>query len=186
MTYTTRQTILAAARKKLPGLKDEDFKDHLANWFRHANQRLSRDNGPLQLDLEQFWYRNRMMTNFIPSSISVREQLRSKDYDYKLEHRNGKNMLHADALSRQILILNDNTMEKNLALKQDLLFVVPSSMQAQVINLYHDNMVVPSSMQAQVINLYHDNMGHLGINKTVDLIMKTLVPKFSGYHKELY
>lgn len=44
--------------------------------------------------------------------------LEMQNYDYVLEHRPGSRMLHVDALSRQIFVVEDNSFDKNLALCQ--------------------------------------------------------------------
>lgn len=44
-----------------------------------------------------------------------------QSYDYEIEHRAGGRMAHVDALSRanSILILEENTFEKNLSIAQN-------------------------------------------------------------------
>ncbi|XP_076301534.1 uncharacterized protein LOC143219409 [Lasioglossum baleicum] len=44
--------------------------------------------------------------------------LEMQNYDYVLEHRAGSRMLHVDSLSRQVLVIEDNSFDRNLALCQ--------------------------------------------------------------------
>lgn len=41
-----------------------------------------------------------------------------QNYDYTFEDRSGSRMLHVDALSRQIFVVEDNSFDRNLALYQ--------------------------------------------------------------------
>lgn len=45
--------------------------------------------------------------------------LEMQNYDYSLEHRAGSRMLHVDALSRQVFVVEDNSFDRNLALCQN-------------------------------------------------------------------
>ncbi|XP_076659907.1 uncharacterized protein LOC143363195 [Halictus rubicundus] len=73
--------------------------------------------------------------------------LELENYDYTLEHRSGSRMLHVDALSRQIAVVEDNSIDRNLAICQN------------------------AALEKSVIHKYHNEMGHLGVEKTMGNIL---------------
>jgi transposase InsO family protein len=126
-----------------------------------------------------------------------------QDFDFEVEHRNGSKMGHVDALSRNhnILVLEGNTFEQTLAIKQSADPMISEIHQLLVKGehpLYEsrnglvyrklDNkllFVVPKSMQARVIQAYHDNVGHVGVVKTLELLQRCYwFPNMSKIIKE--
>ena len=122
----------------------------------------------------------------------ARWALELQNYDYSLEHRSGKRMQHVDALNRNttIFVLEANSFDENLIIcqgKDEKLVQVRSELETSESSLYEmrngvdyrktqdDKLLfyVPDSMVDRVIYKYHDEMGHVGIDKTVDLIAKT-------------
>ncbi|XP_071652503.1 uncharacterized protein [Temnothorax longispinosus] len=81
----------------------------------------------------------------------ARWALELQNFDYEVEHRIGARMQHVDALSRvnNILVIEDNPKKHS-----GLLFYVPTS------------------MEKNILYKYHDEMGHLGVEKTVNNIMR--------------
>lgn len=121
----------------------------------------------------------------------MRWSLLLQNYDYTIEHRSNTRMRHVDALSRipNIFVLEGNTFEQTLMLKQNLdLNIVKlrtelenaesSSFELRngVVYRKTNNTVlfyVPESMEVNVLYKYHDEMGHLGLDKTYELITRT-------------
>ena len=114
------------------------------------------------------------------------------NYDYVTEHRPGTKMGHVDALSRlpsEILVIEDNSFELNLALSQnrdnktrELKEILQKSEDPYFelrngIVFRKDNgellFYVPSVMEAHVLHRYHDQMGHLAVEKTFDNVRKS-------------
>ena len=114
------------------------------------------------------------------------------NYDYITEHRPGSKMSHVDALSRlpiDVLVIEDNSFELNLSLSQsrdkklcelrEILIQGEDAhfeMRNGIIYKKHDKdllFYVPQAMEFQVLNKYHDQMGHLGIEKTFETILKS-------------
>lgn len=113
-----------------------------------------------------------------------------QNFDYKLEHREGNRMKHVDALSRiySILLLEENTFEQNLAVAQNLdeiIVKLKENLQIKedkhfelrnglVYRKLKDKILfyVPQKMESQVIQNCHDHLGHLGIDKTYDYILR--------------
>lgn len=115
-----------------------------------------------------------------------------QDYDYKIEHRPGKRMSHVDALSRcnGVLVLEANTFEQTLSIRQDRDKEICKIRNKLVRNgedkFYElrDGLVyrkvknkkllfyVPKCMELNVIRTCHDDLGHLGIDKVVDNVMR--------------
>jgi len=104
----------------------------------------------------------------------------------------GAKMKHVDALSRlpsEVLIVEDNSFEINLALSQSrdnklrelkkLLQETDDSyfeMRNGIIFRKRDGdllFYVPRAMELQVLHNYHDEMGHLGIEKMFNNIIKS-------------
>lgn len=120
----------------------------------------------------------------------LRWSLELQNYSYTIEHRSNKQMTHADCLSRNsILILEDNTFERNLSIKQDQdkeISQIRDSLENSeskffeirnglVYRKFEKKLLfyVPETMEASVIKTYHDEIGHVGENKTCELIMRT-------------
>lgn len=113
------------------------------------------------------------------------------EYDYDLEHRSGTKMQHVDALSRatNILIVEDNPLELELALSQnrdpkirELRGKLEESQDKQyemrngLVYRKKDSELrfyVPEKMEGHVLRKYHDEMGHFGPEKTCGAINKT-------------
>lgn len=114
-----------------------------------------------------------------------------QNYDFSIEHRAGSRMKHVDALSRNtnILILTENTFEQTLSIKQiedrdinklkeqlsrseDKYFEMRNGL---VYRKYKDGLLfyVPGSMEASVIRSVHEEYGHLGVEKTSEVILRT-------------
>lgn len=114
-----------------------------------------------------------------------------QNYDYTIEHRSSAKMQHVDALSRihNIFVLEGNTLEQTLAVKQTLdpdIIKVRDKLENREHPLFElrnglvyrkqkDKILfyVPSDMVFKVIHFYHDNMGHFGLDKTYELISRT-------------
>lgn len=114
-----------------------------------------------------------------------------QNYDYSIEHRSNTRMRHVDALSRapQILILEGNTFEQNLALQQNLdpeIIEIKSKLETTELPLfelrnglvYRKNdkrllFYVPKNMQHSILHTYHNEMGHCGVDKTLELISRS-------------
>jgi len=118
--------------------------------------------------------------------------LELSEYEYTTEHRSGIKMGHVDALSRlpgDILIVEDNSFELNLAFSQgqdrklsELKRILQSSNDSQfemrngiLFKKPNDTLLfyVPQQMEFQVLHKYHDEMGHFGVEKTFDNIIKS-------------
>ncbi|CAG9830063.1 unnamed protein product [Diabrotica balteata] len=114
-----------------------------------------------------------------------------QNYDYSIEHRVNTRMQHVDALSRvsYVLVLEGNTIEQTLALKQSKDTVI-SDLRKRLEETDHpffelrnglvyrklkDNIAfyVPESMESAVIYHYHNELGHFGTDKTFEIISKT-------------
>jgi len=114
-----------------------------------------------------------------------------QNYDFSIEHRAGSKMKHVDALSRNtnILVLTENTFEQTLSIKQiedrdigklkerlskseDKYFEMRNGL---VYRKYKGELLfyVPSSMEANVIRSAHEEYGHLGMEKTSEVILRT-------------
>lgn len=116
--------------------------------------------------------------------------LQLEEYDYVIEHRSGSKMKHADALSRNpiVLTISDEFLEQiRLAQSKDeRLSLIKKILEAGTYEDYHmmrnivfkDNkfgeplVCVPKSMQGEVIRKFHDE-GHFGTKKIVELIQRS-------------
>lgn len=115
--------------------------------------------------------------------------LELQGYDYVLEHRSSSRMRHVDALSRQILILHDNSFDRNLALCQDndpeianirkklentedKFFEMTNGL---VYRKVRDRALfyVPSALESSILQKHHNDMGHVGFEKTVENVQNT-------------
>lgn len=107
-----------------------------------------------------------------------------EEYDYKIEHRPGSSMKHADALSRYpVWILTETTArlkraqdgDENIQLIKRILLKEPyQNYVLQNDILYKEKngnkmIVVPKKMQTEIIRKNHER-GHFGIVKTEELI----------------
>lgn len=114
-----------------------------------------------------------------------------QNYDYTIEHRPNERMRHVDALSRvpNILILEGNTLEQTLALRQTTdeniirirklleesnhpFFVLRNGLVYRKLKgkiVFH----VSSEMEQHILYTYYNNMGYFGIDKTYILITRT-------------
>lgn len=114
------------------------------------------------------------------------------EYDYEVEHRPGTRMGHVDALSRltsEILVIEDNSFEINLALSQnrdnklrELKTILQKTEDSQyemrngiVFKKQGEELLfyVPRAMELQILHKYHDQMGHLAFEKTYDNIKRS-------------
>jgi len=113
-----------------------------------------------------------------------------QQYDYEIVHRPGKRMAHVDALSRSnsILMLEGNTFEQTLSIKQDQdpeickirdklekskckLYELRNGLVYRKVNKRKLLFYVPLTME-NVIRTGHDDLGHVGLNKVVANITK--------------
>lgn len=109
-----------------------------------------------------------------------------QSYDYQVEHRPGSRMKHVDALSRchSICILEANSLERTLLLKQDQDKVIQEIRKRLELSEdkcfeLRDGLVyrkvrkgrllfyVPESMETNIIRTCHDDVGHVGVEKVV-------------------
>lgn len=110
-------------------------------------------------------------------------------YDYSIEHRPGNRMKHVDALSRchSVLILESNTFERVLSIKQDndleirkirdrletgddKFFELRDGLVYRKIGRGKLLFYVPKAMEDNVIRTCHDDLGHVGRDKVVKSI----------------
>lgn len=121
----------------------------------------------------------------------IRWCLLLQNYDYEIEHRSNTKMKHVDALSRvqSILILEGNSFEQELAIKQNLnpeiekIKTLLENSEHPLFELRNGlvyrksknglQFYVPKSMEFQILHKYHDEMGHVGAPKTLELITRT-------------
>ncbi|XP_076248026.1 uncharacterized protein LOC143187672 [Calliopsis andreniformis] len=114
-----------------------------------------------------------------------------QDYDFEIQYRPGKRMSHVDALSRchSILAIEGNTFEQTLSIcqdKDDEIGKIRDKLQKTEMKFFElcnglvyrkDKMkkllfYVPHSMENNVIRTCHDDLGHVGLDKVVDNILK--------------
>lgn len=113
-----------------------------------------------------------------------------QNYDYTIEHRSSKRMRHVDALSRchNVLTLEASTLEKTLSIKQDQDPIICNIREGlekaedkffEICNglVYRKEknkllFYVPNSMVNNVIRTCHDDIGHVGVDKVIDNIIK--------------
>ncbi|KAK9700558.1 Retrotransposon gag protein [Popillia japonica] len=117
----------------------------------------------------------------------LRWSLELQNYCYTMEHRSNKQMTHVDCLSRIcVLILEDNSFERNLSIKQDQ--DVEIGKIRELLDHSEDKLFelrnglvyrkfcqkslffVPKCMEQNIIRTYHDEVGHVGVGKTMELI----------------
>lgn len=114
------------------------------------------------------------------------------EYDYVTEHRPGTKMGHVDALSRlpsEVLVIEDNSFELNLALSQDRDTTIRElkellqktedpyfELRNGIVFRKHNGELlfyVPRVMETHVLHRYHDQMGHFAVERTYDNIIKS-------------
>lgn len=116
--------------------------------------------------------------------------LELENFDKTFEHRSGEKMKHVDAFSRavNVMIIEDNTLESNLAICQNLdlkIRELREKLQTSDDKLYEmrngliyrksDGEIlfyVPEKMENQIMKKYHDEMGHFGAEKTCEKILR--------------
>lgn len=120
----------------------------------------------------------------------LRWSLILQGYDYNLEHRDHTRMRHVDALSRcHLLVIQETSLEDNLYIKQNqdpdiiaLRKTLESSehkffeLRNGVVFRKFDNkllLYVPSSMRSNIIKLCHEQHGHVGVDKTLEVIRRS-------------
>lgn len=119
----------------------------------------------------------------------LRWSLALQNYNYKLIHRKAERMRHVDALSRSINILVESSFERNLGILQDKDPVITKIRDKllrheQPFYELRDGMVyrkangkllfyVPRAMITNVIQTCHDDVGHVGTDKTTELVSRT-------------
>lgn len=112
-----------------------------------------------------------------------------QNYNYVIEHRSSDRMRHVDALSRNVLIIEPLSFDQILVYKQlqdcnitkiqEELEVRESDkfeLRNGVVYRKRNGRIyfyVPDSMIQDVIRMCHDEIGHVGPEKTIDLINKT-------------
>lgn len=116
-----------------------------------------------------------------------------QNYDFDIVHKNKSQMQHVDALSRckNILVLDNinDSLENSLAfnqMKDKEICRIRDELENQessyyelrngiVYRKFNDNILfyVPSAMVSNVIRNYHDAIGHVGIDKTRELILRS-------------
>lgn len=117
-----------------------------------------------------------------------------EEFSYKIEHRAGDKMRHADALSRNAisLIIKTEVSDRIKSLQQEdekikviMELLKTTSYDTYVIehgllHKHHDGkslLVIPRKMQKEIIKGAHEN-GHFGIKKTEELILREYwIPK---------
>ena len=108
-------------------------------------------------------------------------------YDYTFEHRIGSRMSHVDALSRQILIIEDNSFDRNLALCQqedETIAKICKHLEetedkfyemrnGSVYRKYDGRLLfyVPTTLEASKMHKYHNELGHVGVEKLMRSIL---------------
>lgn len=113
----------------------------------------------------------------------ARWSLKLQDYSFKVKHRDGKHMVHVDALSRVSAYIEYMPLEKELQYRQlqdPKLKVIAESLsqnEHEKFELfdglvyrkgtYSPRFVVPEEMINNVIRFYHDDMAHCGYKKTI-------------------
>lgn len=114
-----------------------------------------------------------------------------ENFDYTLEHRPGKRMMHVDALSRahNIFMIEDNTFEQVLGIKQTSDFKIrelKKDLLKRELALYElrNGLVyrkengkllffAPEEMVSNIIRTSHEGMGHLGTDKIYEYVKQT-------------
>lgn len=118
----------------------------------------------------------------------ARWSLYLQNYQYELIHRTLNKMIHVDCLSRNVMLTNNIFIEDEILYKQ----LADTKIKEIAIDLEHRNnkyfasvdglvfrnykdrqlFVVPDNMVNNIIRIHHDKMGHIGIDKTIQSILK--------------
>lgn len=112
--------------------------------------------------------------------------LRLQDYKFKVVHREGRRMMHVDALSRFICFTDSIPLEKELQYRQlqdPRLKLIAESLEKEENDKfelidglvfrkgnYKHRFVIPDSMITNIIRVYHDDMVHCGFEKPLQSI----------------
>lgn len=126
-------------------------------------------------------------------------------YDKVFEHRSGEKMKHVNAFCRavSVMIIKDNTLESNLANRQNLdenMRQLRGKLQESEDQLYEMRnglayrkrngdilFYIPRNMENNVIRKCHDEMGHFGLEKTIrDESFYLVVHKDKNCHRDLF
>lgn len=120
----------------------------------------------------------------------ARWALELQNFEYTIEHRPGDRMKHVDALSRSfnICVIEDNPFEYNLTVCQSQGNTIAKLMKelekSESPNFEMRNglvyrkknsdllFYVPEKMEKNILFRYHDQMGHIGVEKTTEIILK--------------
>lgn len=119
----------------------------------------------------------------------ARWALELQNYDYDIVHRESRRMQHVDALSRNlIMVLEEGSFEQTLALQQikdESIIKVRKKIQKGDDKFFEirDGLVyrksngrllfyVPEQMQTNVIRKSHDDVGHVGVDKAMEIITR--------------
>lgn len=131
------------------------------------------------------------------STRIARWALLLEDFEYTIEHRPGQRMKHADALSRNpVLIITEDGLiprirraqEKDEELQETMNRAKDKKdnnffMKNGLLYRYQDGddlLVIPKSMQTEIIKRVHE-VGHFGITKTKEMIAKDYwIPKLEN------
>lgn len=112
-------------------------------------------------------------------------------------------MLHVDALSRQILVLEDNSFDRNLALCQSddpLISKIRTNLEQSEGKLFEIRnglvyrkqkdriLFFPATLESSIMHKYHNEMGHVGAEKIIRNILNNywfpeMKPKVDKYIK---
>lgn len=125
-----------------------------------------------------------------------------QNYDYEIEHRISSRMQHVDALSRNhILVLEGCTFNQTLSIKQtsDIeIKNIAKDLEIREHPLYElrnglvyrkskDKLLfyVPAEMRHHVLKASHDDMGHIGVDRTIEIVKRVYwFPKLAEYVKK--
>lgn len=121
-----------------------------------------------------------------------------EEFDFEVVHRPGKQMKHADALSRNaVLMINScNEVTKKIAIAQnndeyigtlkqlvnqgDTAYVIRNDILYKIVE-DKELLVVPSSLQTEIVRNAHEKNGHFSTSKTEDIVKKEFY--FPHMHK---
>lgn len=112
----------------------------------------------------------------------ARWTLKLQNYHFKLRHRSGNQMMHIDALSRQVFYIDSIPIERELEYKQlqdagikeianklefenhDKFQLIDGLVYRKGID--RPRFYVPESMLNNIFKIYHDEVAHCGVEKT--------------------